>query len=121
MNKRTFGILSLVLAIVSILTLMFTTGTIERATLFVGIGLVLAVVSIVFGFIGKSEAKGLSIAGIIIGIISFILVGLSLIGLIGMKNATDCVDNGNGTSTCTYMGTEIEVPNSYIKEDQWKK
>ena len=121
MNKKTFATLSLILAIISILTLVFTTGTIERATLFVGIGLALSVISIVFGFIGKSEAKGLSIAGIIIGILSFVLVGLSLIGLIGMKNATDCVDNGNGTSKCVYMGTEIEVPNNFIKDSQWKK
>ena len=119
-NKKTFGILSLVLSIVSLFALVLAPDDISVAEILVVVFFLIAIASVVFGFIGKKDAKGLSIAGIVIGIISFVLLGLALLGFYGIKNCTDCVSNGDGTATCDYMGTELKAPIRYLRQDQMR-
>lgn len=120
-NKKFFGVASLVISLLSLIPVVISPDSLTGAEIFVVIGIILAIVGVVFGFIGKSLSKGLSISGIVIGFISCILLCFTLIGLTAIKNATDCVDNGNKTSTCSYLGTEIEAPNSLLRDDQMRK
>jgi len=120
-TKKKLAIASLVASILSLIPNIVLPESLSLAQILIIVCIFIALAGVVLGFIGKSEAKGLSIAGIIIGIISCILLCFSLIGFFGMQNATDCVDNGNGFSTCNYLGQEIEVPNEYLREDQMKK
>lgn len=120
-NKKKLAIVSLIMSIVSLTPLIIAPDSLTGAQIFVIIGILLAIVGAVLGFVCKSDAKGLSIAGIVIGIISCAILCFSLIGFIGIKNATNCVDNGNGMATCDYMGQELEVPTSYLTEEQMKK
>ena len=119
MNKKFLGVASLVLAIISLVPFIVVPDTLSGAKTFIIVAIALAVLAIVLGFVGKKESKGLSIAGIIIGFISAILMSFSLIGYVGIEKASDCVDNGDGTSNCKYMGEDLEgVPNIYLREDQ---
>jgi len=120
-TKKKLAIASLVASILSLIPNIVLPESLSLAQILIIVCIFIALAGVVLGFIGKSEAKGLSIAGIIIGIISCILLCFSLIGFFGMQNATDCVDKGNGFSTCNYLGQEIEVPNEYLREDQMKK
>ena len=63
----------------------------------------------------------MALAGIIIGFIAIVLFALELIGIKGMTEAKNCVDQGNGTAICEFMGKELEVPMEYLTEDQMKK
>lgn len=120
-NKKKLAIVSLVLSIVSLIPIIILPDSLTGAQIFVIIAILLAIAATILGFICKSEAKGLSIAGIVIGIISCVILCFSLIGFIGIKNATNCVDNGNGMATCDYMGQKLEFPTSYLTEEQMKK
>lgn len=93
MNKKFLGVASLVLAIISLVPFIVVPDTLSGAKTFIIVAIVLAVLAIVLGFVGKKESKGLSIAGIIIGFISAILMAFSLIGYVGIEKASDCVDN----------------------------
>ena len=63
----------------------------------------------------------MGIAGIVIGSVSTILMIFSLLGIYAYKNSKDCVDNGNGTSTCYFRNEKIKVPNEFLKDEQMKK
>ena len=117
-NKKTFGILSLILAIISLIPIIFVPDSLNGAQIFTTVALILAIMAVVFGFIGKKDSKGMSIAAIIIGIISTIVMILALFGFLMYSKVTDCIDNGNGTSTCMFGGQEMEVPTSYLEESQ---
>lgn len=120
-NKKKFAIASLVMSIVSLIPLIISPNSLNGTLVVVIIAIFVAIVSAIFGFIGKSASKGMAISGIVISIISCVVLCFSLIGFQAIKNATDCVDNGNETSTCNYLGEELEVPNSFLREDQMKK
>ncbi len=121
MDKKKMGTASLVLSLVSLFPLLLSPSNIKTAEIFVVVFVILAIASIILGFMSKKEAKGLAISGIVIGIISLIFLCLALIGFVGISNATNCIDNGDETSTCMYNGVEIEVPNIYLREDQKEK
>lgn len=120
-NKKKFGVASLIVSILSLIPLVITPDSLTGAQIFVVIGVVLGIIGVILGVIGKSVSKGLSISGIVIGIVSCVILCFSLIGFFVIKDATDCIDNGNETSTCNYFGEEIEVPNSMLREDQMKE
>ncbi len=42
---------------------------------------------------------------------------ISLLGIYAYKNSKDCVDNGNGTSTCYFENEKIKVPNEFLKDE----
>ena len=121
MNKKSLAIASLVLAIVSLIPLILSPDTLSAASTFALIGVFIAIAAIVLGFIGKSASKGFGIAGIVIGVIAAGLLGLAVLGFGAMKNATNCVDLGNGMSKCEYAGQELEMPTPYVTEEQKKK
>lgn len=120
-NKKKFAIASLILSLLSLVPLIIRPNSLTGAQIFVIVGIFLGIIGAVLGFIGKSASKGLSISGIVIGIISCVILCFSLIGFSVYENATDCVDNGNGTSTCNYSEEEVEVPTSMLREDQKKE
>ena len=120
-SKKKLAIVSLILSIISLAPFIIAFDSLIGTQIFVIVGILLAIAGAVLGFISKNNAKGLSIAGIVIGIISCVILCLSLIGLIGFKNATNCVDNGNGWATCDYLGQRLEVPTSYLTEEQMKE
>lgn len=120
-NKKKFAVASLIFSLLSLIPLIICPDSITGAQIFVIIGIILGIIGAILGFIGKGASKGLAISGIVIGIISCVVLCFSLIGFSAIKDATDCVDNGDGTSTCIYLGEELQVPNSMLREDQIKK
>lgn len=120
-NKKNFAVASLILSLLSLIPLIITPDSLTGAKIFAIIAIFLGIAGIVLGFIGKSTSKGLSISGIILGIISCIILFTSLMGLLMIEKVTNCIDNGNGTSTCSYLEQQIEVSNSLLREDQIKK
>lgn len=120
-NKKKMAIASLIISIISLTPFIILPDSLSGTQIFVIVGILLAIAGAILGFVSKSEAKGLAIAGIVIGIISCVILCFSLICFIGIKNATNCVDNGNGTATCDYLGQELEAPISYLTEEQMKK
>lgn len=121
MNKKSMATASLVLSIISIIPLIVGPDSLNGQMIFAIIGVVFAIVAIILGFIGKSEKKGMAIAGIVIGIITTVLLCLAIVGFNAMKDVTDCVDQGNGNSMCKLYGEDIEVPTSFLTEEQKKK
>ncbi len=120
-NRKKIAIASLTLSLLSLIPAVIFPGSLTGAMIFTIIGIFIAIIGTILGFIGKSASKGLAISGIVIGIISCVYLCWLLIGYFVLKNATDCVDNGNGTSSCNSFGQELEVPNSMLREDQMKK
>ena len=120
MNKKTMGTCSLVLAIISLVPMLWLPSSLSATELFVVVCILLSIVAAILGFISRKESKGTAITGIVIAIISCLLLCFSLIGLTAYKSATDCVDNGDETSTCKYMGQEIQVPNRYLTPEQYQ-
>ena len=116
MNKKKLAIASLVLAICSIIPMIVGPNTLNGMLTFCLIGVGLAIAAVILGFIGKSASKGMGITGIVIGIISGLLLSFTIIGIAGMKNVTNCVDQGNGTSKCELYGQEVEIPNEYLTD-----
>ena len=121
MNKKSIAIASLILAIISLVPMIFAPNSLDGAIIYTIVFIIIAVVAVILGFVGKSASKGLGVAGIVIGMISVVLLGLAVFGYFGMKNATNCVDQGNGTYKCELLGQETEVPASFVREDQIKK
>ena len=120
-NKKKLAIASLVLSIVSLLPLIIVPASINGAKIFIAICIFISIIAIILGFLGKNASKKLSIAGIVIAIISCFILSLSILGITAIEKATDCVDNGDGTSTCNYLGEELIVDNSLLTEEQMNK
>ena len=91
-NKKVFGILALVLALLPIVA-MFFINDLSILKTFIVVSILLEIAAVVCGFIGKKEAKGLSIAGIVIGIIGTILLCFALILCFheDMTNLVECL------------------------------
>ena len=79
MDKKKMGVLSLVLSLVSFATLLIPSRNLSVVMVIAIVGIILAVAGVVLGFKAKSEAKGLSVAGIIIGVISALALFLALV------------------------------------------
>ena len=120
MNKKIFGILSLILALAPCLIIFFPAKTLDTVVMFVIAAMVCELLAIIFGFIGKKTAKGMSIAGIIIGIIMFIISIIVFAGFKLIMSAKDCVDNGNDTATCKLLDNDVEIPTRLLKDSQMK-
>ena len=118
MNKKLMGTLSLVFAVLSVILVFIPSKSLDTAMIITAVGVLIAVVGAVLGFIGKKENKGMALAGIIISIISFIVLVLALVGFAGMKNATDCVEKSDGVYNCKLFDQDIEIPGEYLREDQ---
>ena len=122
MNKKNLAVASLVLSIMAlVIPNVWLPGSIDTAMIFCVVFVFVAIAGVVCGFMGKIASKGIGITGIVIGIIAVAILAFAMIGFAGMKNATNCVDQGNGSSKCEYMGQEVEVPTPYVREDQKKK
>ena len=120
-NKKKFAVTSLVLSLLSLVPLIVLPDSMTGIQICICIGIILGIVGIVLGVVGKSASKKLAISGIVIGAISFAILCLMVFGLSVAMNATDCVDNGDNTSTCKYRGEEINIPNSMLSEEQKNK
>ena len=120
-NKRKMAIASIVLSVVSLPPFVIAPEKIEVAQLFIVICVLIAIVGAILGYISKKDGKGLSIAGIVVGIISCILLIISLIGFLLFSKVSDCVDNGDDTATCQYAGQTVNVPINYLTDEQMKR
>lgn len=120
MNKKIFGILSLILSLAPCLIIFFPAKNLDTVVMFVIAAMVCELLAIIFGFIGKKAAKGMSIAGIIIGIIMFIISIIVFAGFKLIMSAKDCVDNGNDTATCKLLDNDVEIPTRLLKDSQMK-
>lgn len=119
-NKKTLGILSFVLALLSLLSIFIPVDSLSIILVFITISFLVSIVSIILGFIGKKKAKGFGIAGIVIGLIAFLIIGLEFAGLLMIRNLKNCVDKGNGSAVCRVNGQDMEVPINYLKDSQMK-
>ena len=135
------SLISFIIVIVVILLLFILPAGFEISGCITFI--VLSIISIVFGFIGKSQVKKnnqkgkvLSLLGIIFGFIIVVLSGLALFGFLALQDINysdaylcpndnyveDCIDNKDGTSTCKYMDTlELKCTTDKLKDSQLKK
>ena len=120
-NKKKFAVVSLVLSILSLAPLIVLPDSMTGIQICIGIGIILGIVGIVLGVVGKSASKKLAISGIVIGVLSCAILCFLLFGLSVAMNSTECVDNGDNTSTCKYIGEEINIPNSMLSEEQKNK
>ena len=120
-KKKRFAVASLVLSLMSLIPILISPNSLNGAQIFAIVGIFLGIIGVILGFVGKSASKGLSITGIVIGIISVVFLCFALIGFVAIKSATDCVDNGDETSTCNYLEEELQVPNSMLSEEQMRK
>ena len=111
------------------------------------IGPIIAVVAIVFSVLAKKELKKLkdggkgkgksqATAGLTCAIISLVIVAITALGMLMINNieiasaaycpkemglVKDCVDNGDGTSTCMYMDQiEMNCYTEVLDESQFK-
>ena len=120
MNKKVFGILSLVFALSPVTAVLIKSSDLGVVKTCVIVYFILAILAIIFGFIGIKAKKGLSIAGIIIGFLSVILMGLALLGLKAIDEAKECVKVDDDKYKCQAYGQEIEIPGMYLRDDQKK-
>lgn len=120
-DKKIFGTISLVVAIMSIIVMLIPGESVNLAKTVSMISLIFALIAIILGFIGKKDAKKLSISAIVIGFIMLVFNLFALLGFSTIENAKDCVDNGDGTATCVVFGQETSIPTNQLTEDQMKK
>ena len=127
-NKKTFAIASLVLSIAAIVVPFFTFGTVNMDIIKISCfaGLVGAIFAIIFAIVGMKASKGMSIAGLIIGIIGVIFMGIMVLGTSVIAGLENCVENTNGNVTCEMAGTgqTFEVPKEskgLLSDKQYKK
>lgn len=122
-KKKTFAVIAIILAAFGFLiTNVLPDGEINYV---IGVAVAATLVevgAIVFGILGLKGNRTLAIIAIVIGAIwgGFTLLGG--LGLSFMTQATDCVPSKTpDTYTCKFQGQDIEVPKSYLRDDQIKK
>lgn len=127
-NKKTLGIFSFILPILSFIVLVGATAygldsgnALKIAMYGALVALIINIVAIILGIVGMKNAKGLSIVGIVLGCIGAYLCfsNISLDALIPKFN--DCEKINEEKSKCKYNGVEIEIPNQFLEENQYKK
>lgn len=138
-KKNLMSIVSLVAVIVALIILVVWPDG-DTATIGLGITILVSIVAIVCGFIGKSQikktkekGKGLALTAIILGFIACILAAYTMFILSAIKDvnfndtticpkASDCVDNGDGTSTCSFQGVyDVPCSTKNLTSEQFKK
>ena len=138
-KKNTLSLISMILAIVSALVFLFYPDQDTLAIELIIIGIV-CIVSLVLGIIAKKQiaktdgmkGKSMATTGIVISIILIILCGISGYGLAILNNqdlrdqyvcpmTTDCVDNEDKTSTCSYFSTEVVCTTDKLDEANYEK
>ena len=121
-KRKPFAIAALVLALLPLALLLFipvkSMSAIETEVIVL---LVMEVAAVVCGILGVKASKGMAITGIVVGILLAILFAIALLGFKVIKNATDCVDNGDGTATCQVMGQEMDIDMNMLTEEQIRK
>ena len=125
-KTNSLAIAAIVIAVVNVV-LLFMPEIDGVPTTYIIVGmLVLAIVQIVVASVAKKQIakdntqKGMGLAktGLTLGILAAVFLSISLLGLYILNNdemrntyicpqATDCVDNGDGTSTCKFSGNDI--------------
>ncbi len=120
-KDRRLAVASLVLALIALIPFIYLPSNIKVAMAIVVICILVAVVGVVLGFLGKKQDKGIAIAGTIIGFVAIFILCITLFGLVVIKDAKDCVVKDDEVSTCEYMGQEIEIPNVLLTDDQMKE
>ena len=137
-GNNKLAVASLVLAVLAALVMVFwPDDTANTGCLLMVVCGIAAVVCAIVSYSqikkSKEEGKGMATAGLIIGII-MALLGLMVVFMfeaikdvsfndqVYCKQVTNCVDNGNGTSTCLFMD-QLEMPctTEYLTETQFKK
>lgn len=138
MEKKTnkLAIVAIVIVVVNALLLFFPeTDKVPATYIIVGM-LVLAIVQIVLSSKAKKEiannenqsGMGLAKTALVLGILSAVILSVSLLGLYMLNNdeirntyicpqAKDCVDNGDGTSTCVFSNDKIICNNKTEEEN----
>lgn len=135
-EKNKLAIASFVLAIISIVVAFIPSdaawlGGIYYLAIFAG--LILSIVALVQIKKKNQSGKIFAILGLVGVILSFVLI--FVIGIIQLTNmpeqdknnliycpyVTECVDNGDKTSTCLYVDdSEVVCSNDFLTEDQYK-
>lgn len=131
------SIVSLVSLIIALIIFIFWPDN----ALLIGFGIILlfSIVAIVCGFIGRSQIKKtkekgkvLSLIVIIIGFFLSFTCILTMLVLVVIKDVdfndavlcpelSECVDNGDGTSTCMDGVMEITCSTDKLAKEQFKK
>lgn len=133
-----FAILSLVAIIIDALVFIIWPDG-DTVKLGLAICVIFAIVAFVLGIISRKQikksnekGKGMALTSLILGIIMFIWTGYTLIIMYAIEDiefndqimcsqVTDCVDNGDGTSTCSFAGVyEIPCSTDVLTEEQFK-
>lgn len=138
-KKNLMSIVSLVAVIVALIIIVVWP---DGDTVIIGLGItiLLSIVAIACGFIGKSQikktkekGKGLALTAIILGFIVCIFTAYTMFFLSAIKDinfndpiicpmVSDCVDNGDGTSTCSFVGAyDVPCSTKNLTSEQFKK
>ena len=120
MNKKIYGIISVVLSLAPLTSFLINTSNVDTIETIVLIYLLLSIAAIVLGFIGRKENKVVSIIGIVLGFIGVLILGLATIGFKVVKEAKDCTLLENGNYKCIAYDQEIEVPAFLLRDEQKK-
>lgn len=134
--KNKIGIASFILAIISILMIFIPSDAEWLVSLYyiiLLVGLVMSIVALTQIKKKNQSGKGYAIFGLIGVILSFVI--MIVVGVIQISNmseeemndliycpySTDCVDNGDGTSTCIYVDdSSVKCKTELLKEEQFK-
>ncbi len=133
-KTNTLAIVALVLLIVNVALLWVPSDLIEPTYVIVGM-VVLAIIQTIIAGVAKKQIraneneKGMGMAKtcFVLGILAAVFFSISLFGLYIINNdemrnnyicpqATNCVDNGDGTSTCKFSGDDIICNNKTEQE-----
>ena len=133
-KTNTLAIVALVLLIVNVALLWVPSDLIEPTYVIVGM-VVLAIIQTIVAGVAKKQIraneneKGMGMAKtcFVLGILAAVFFSISLFGLYIINNdemrnnyicpqATNCVDNGDGTSTCKFSGDDIICNNKTEQE-----
>jgi len=139
-NKNNIiSIVSLVAVIIALAVLIIWP---DGDTIILGCGIIIliSIVAIVCGFIGRSQikktnekGKGLALTAIILGFIVCIFSAYTMLIFSAIKDVnfndttlcpkvSNCVDNGDGTSTCDFQDIyEIPCSTENLTSEQFKK
>lgn len=135
-KTNTLAIVALVLLIVNVLALFFAPADTMNIFTYIIIGMiVIAIIQTIVAGVAKKQIraneneKGMGMAKtcFVLGILAAVFFSISLLGLYMINNdeirnsafcpqATDCVDNGDGTSTCKFSSFDIICNNKTEQE-----
>ena len=139
-KKNLMSIISLITVIIALILFVFWPDNSDTAILGLSIIILISVGAVVCGFIGKSQikktnekGKGLALTAIILGFIIIIWSAYSIFIYNAIKDinfndsticpkVSDCVDNGDGTSACTFQKvSDVPCSTENLTSEQFKK